>query len=646
MLDLFYEKMYRIRNFEENILELFSSNKLSGTTHTYIGQEAIAVAAFNNIKQSDYVFSNHRCHGHFIAYADRIDLLLAEIMGKQEGVCQGKGGSQHLCYKNFHTNGIQGGIVPNAVGQAFAEKIKKTSNIGITFIGDGTLGQGVVYESFNMASIFHIPILFVIEDNAYAMSTKSSFGVAGKITDRTKAFGIDTYEINSNGVEELDAVFKSATNFVRNNQKPYCVVIHTYRLGPHSKSDDYRDKEEIELYRNYDPVKLVEKKIDSRRVKEIQKKIQKEFNEELEKCEKYEAITSVRSNIEQPINRKIDVEVLQESECKDKGSVLLNSGLEKILHEDKRAVILGEDICDPYGGAFKVTTGLSTKFPEQVINTPISEAGIIGLGIGMAMNNIMPVIEVMFGDFITLGFDQLLNHAAKYNEMYAGQVNIPVLIRLPSGGGRGYGPTHSQSLEKYLVGIPNIRVVAPSPLHNLQEFIYHVYREMQEPTIFVENKKMYSERMLTIKNNKVENFYVTSKKELYTTIKLTVDKDEKADVAIITYGRNVLLAMQAAEKLLFEEEVMVDIIVCTQLAPLKINELLNEVNGIQKVCTLEEGTDCLSWGSEVISQLSQHTEGKKYVKVSTDNTIIPANAEMEEKTLPNINTICSKIRSM
>ena len=205
-----YEKMYKIRRFEENLLQLFSENKLKGTTHTSIGQEAVAVAVMENLTESDFVFSNHRCHGHFIAYSDNIEILLSEIMGKENGMCKGRGGSQHICYKHFFSNGVQGGIVPDATGIAYASKIKSNSDVTVVFIGDGTLGQGVVYESFNMASLYRIPILYIIEDNGYAMTTKRTEGVAGSIKDRAMAFGIDTSEIETNDVELLYDELKKA----------------------------------------------------------------------------------------------------------------------------------------------------------------------------------------------------------------------------------------------------------------------------------------------------------------------------------------------------------------------------------------------------------------------------------------------------
>ncbi len=246
--------MRLIRAAEERILELFSQGRLRGTTHTCIGQEANAVGIIGHLNPSDIVFSNHRCHGHYIAFTGDVAGLIAELMGRRSGVCGGLSGSQHLCNGNFFSNGVQGGIVPNAVGMAHAEKLKGSGAIAAVFLGDGTLGEGVVYESMNIASLWRVPILFVIENNYYAQSTPSRLQIAGSITARPEAFGIRTVEITSTDVEAIAAVAADAVAAVRRQDGPVCLVVNTYRLAPHSKGDDNRDPAEIEARRALDPL--------------------------------------------------------------------------------------------------------------------------------------------------------------------------------------------------------------------------------------------------------------------------------------------------------------------------------------------------------------------------------------------------------
>ncbi len=257
-----YRMMKLIRETEERILELFSQGKLFGTTHTCIGQEADAVGIIAHLEEKDIIFSNHRCHGHYIAYTRDVSGLVAELMGKPNGVCGGISGSQHLCRGNFHSNGIQGGIVPNAVGMAYAEKQLGTGSVTTVFLGDGTLGEGAVYEAMNLASLWGAPVLFVIENNYYAQSTPSHLQIAGDIAARPRAFGIETVEITTTDVE---AVYESAGGLIesiRREMRPACLVINTYRLAPHSKGDDNRDPAEIEERRSFDPLRVAALRLD------------------------------------------------------------------------------------------------------------------------------------------------------------------------------------------------------------------------------------------------------------------------------------------------------------------------------------------------------------------------------------------------
>jgi TPP-dependent pyruvate/acetoin dehydrogenase alpha subunit len=256
-----YSKMYLIRRFEVRLLELFTEGKLFGTTHTYVGQEAVAVSVIAHLTDSDIVFSNHRCHGHYLAKEDDPEGLLAEIMGRVGGTCAGRGGSQHLCRNNFFSNGIQGGFLPNALGMAFAEKYKNTGNIVVAFIGDGTLGEGAVYETLNMASLWKVPLLIVVENNQYAQTTSVKNNLAGSIVKRAEAFSIDTGEIESNDASVLYSRFDSIINKVRSKGMPHFEVVHTYRLNAHSKGDDFRDKKEIESWKKKDPLSYIKSMI-------------------------------------------------------------------------------------------------------------------------------------------------------------------------------------------------------------------------------------------------------------------------------------------------------------------------------------------------------------------------------------------------
>jgi TPP-dependent pyruvate/acetoin dehydrogenase alpha subunit len=251
-----YRRMRFIRRFEESVLELFERGLLNGTTHACIGQEADAVAVAEHLRDEDHVFSNHRCHGHFLARTGDAFGLLAEVMGKPEGVCGGIGGSQHLCAPGFMSNGVQGGIVPNAAGIALAKQLDGGGGVSVVFIGDGTLGEGVTYEALNLASLWRLPFVVVLEDNGWAQSTPSSANLAGSMSGRFAAFGIPVFEIDSTDVEEIDAAAGRALGRARAREGPVAIVIHTYRLCHHSKNDDNRPVGEVAARWALDPIKI------------------------------------------------------------------------------------------------------------------------------------------------------------------------------------------------------------------------------------------------------------------------------------------------------------------------------------------------------------------------------------------------------
>jgi len=251
-----YKTMLLIRRFEERLLIEFSSGKIAGTTHVCIGQEADAAGIFSVTSSNDVVFSNHRCHGHFLANGGEPYRLAAEMMGKVTGLVGGRGGSQHIHWRNFYSNGIQGGITPIATGMALAEKVRKTGNIALAFIGDGTLGEGALYESLNIASLWKLPILFVLEDNRLAQTTPVEKGVAGSMPGRFTAFGIPVQERDTTDVLEIQSAAEEMIRIVRSGIGPASLILHTYRFSAHSKGDDSRQPDDLIRIRQFDPLTI------------------------------------------------------------------------------------------------------------------------------------------------------------------------------------------------------------------------------------------------------------------------------------------------------------------------------------------------------------------------------------------------------
>lgn len=655
LVESLFKKMFFIRSVEEALLELFSMGKIFGTTHTSIGQEAIAVASMAHIQDGDVVFSNHRCHGHYLAYGGSAQKLFSEIMGKEDGVCGGRGGSQHICYNNFYTNGIQGGIVGNAAGAALAHKLKKNNNMAVVFLGDGTLGEGLVYETFNLASLWSLPILFIVENNKYAQSTPIHLGVSGKIIDRPKSFGIDADHTDSKDTLVLHELFKERFNYVRSNQRPFCQIIDTNRFAPHSKGDDYRDPAEIAGYKENDPIIIMGNRLPQDIVVTIERQVHEEIQQAINQASESDYIDVSGVELDASLSNFYGIETNINSKnainniLNDNDNLRVNESLNKALHnmmeENNDIVVIGEDILDPYGGAFKVTKGLSTRFPDRVLTTPISEAGIVSLATGLAMQGKRPIVEIMFGDFLALAADQLLNHASKYQWMYNNQVQVPLVVRTPMGGKRGYGPTHSQSIEKMFMGIPGLTVVSPTSLHDPGSMLTNSVLNHNGPVLFVENKVMYGEYMPKITDGRFDQFWLRSTDTLFPTLHLSLDNFGPADITIITYGGNLPIALEVSKTLMIEEEILVDIVAPSLLSPLPVDEIAQFIGASKTVVVIEEGTSRHGWGSEVISQLLiKLKEQRKFVHVAAPNCLIPSSKPLELKLLPNAEAIVDEIR--
>lgn len=275
-----YRRMRFIRRFEETVLALFEEGLLNGTTHACIGQEANGVGLVEHLCDGDHLFSNHRCHGHFLAWTGDAFGLLAEIMGKPAGLCAGIGGSQHICAPGFKSNGVQGGIMPAAAGIAMGEQLRGSDGLSVVFIGEGTLGEGLVYETLNLTALWQLPLLIVLEDNGWSQSTPRRLNLAGDIAARFTAFGLPVVEVDTTDVLEVDAAAGEAVSRCRARHGPGVLVIHTYRLCHHSKNDDNRPIEEVQSRWALDPLVVHGTRFDS----ENRAAIDTEVEDALEDC--------------------------------------------------------------------------------------------------------------------------------------------------------------------------------------------------------------------------------------------------------------------------------------------------------------------------------------------------------------------------
>jgi pyruvate/2-oxoglutarate/acetoin dehydrogenase E1 component len=327
----------------------------------------------------------------------------------------------------------------------------------------------------------------------------------------------------------------------------------------------------------------------------------------------------------------------------------LNSALHQAFSDNKNVYLLGEDVLDPYGGAFKVTRGLSTNFPNRVLTTPISEAGIVGVATGMALRGLRPIVEIMFGDFISLIADQLINHIVKFRWMYNDQVRVPIVIRTPMGGRRGYGPTHSQSLEKTYLGVPALRVVAPAAFSRLDgsgapgDLLYHLVLESEDPTLFIENKLQYLlsvENQLNLKELVLTHDHVNSGLD-FPTYTLSMKGAPPPTTTMTAYGYMAELSKMAVIRLAYEYEIFTELVVPTQLSPFNISSLINSVSKTGALLTVEEGTFSLGWGAEIIARVAEASGSHsfKYKRLAAKETPIPASGPLEADCLPGVEQI-------
>ncbi len=638
---LLYEQTVALRVFEEKLLDLFSAGKLSGTVHTCIGQELNAVAVSKNLRSSDWVFSNHRCHGHYLALHPKPEGLLAEIMGRSSGLCAGRGGSQHICDGRFFSNGIQGGGTPIAAGCALAETFNPGSeNISVAYIGDGTLGQGVLYETCNLAALWSLPWLLVVEHNGYAQSTSTATTIAGSILPRFEAFGLKTFATDIWNEESLFATSKEAVEYVRQTRKPAVLCLACYRLKAHSKGDDNRTLEEVSRFLERDPLVVFEK-ANPELSKGIRSRLDNELEAALARIEASpESATLAVSTGSLAKARPVFWQLVETNAEPQRVVERLRAGLAELLKTDPRSVVIGEDIEDEYGGAFKVSKGLSTQFPGRVRNTPISEAAIAGFGNGLAMAGKRPIVEIMFGDFVTLIADQLINQASKFAYLYNHQVSVPVIVRTPMGGRRGYGATHSQSIEKMFFGTPGLQIFAVNDVFDPALLLRRIHDEVSDPSLVIENKSLYRSKLRSAAINGVPWLHNCA---TFPTHRLPVGGG--TDLTIVLYGGMLEETEKAAAEAFIQSEIRCELVVPTRLQPLDLSPILESVAKTGRLLVVEEGQAYAGFGAELIAACTEALPRGAFLasRCAAAEHPIPCSKDQERDALPQASTILKAI---
>ena len=642
------EGAIRIRAFERALLDLFKDGHLSGTLHTCVGQELCAAALHPHLRPGvDAFFATHRGHGHYLAGGGAEDALLAELMGREGALCLGRGGTQNLRSGRFFSAGIQGGSTPVATGFAWALARRGEDAIAVAQIGDGTIGEGTVYEAFTFAVLLRAPVLFLLEWNGWAQSTDVRTTTPGDIVARAAGFGLPAHRISDEDPERLTRHLGHVVERVRRNG-PFLQVIETRRLMAHSKGDDNRPKEIVDALWRADLIAQLTSEDAEMHAHAVRAAS--------------DTMRTAADVLTRPVLRHGRVSALPPSSASrssldfhsdagdrtfGRGAEELNRALHALMRDDRDVVLLGEDLLDPYGGAFKVSKGLSTAYPDQVFSTPIAEAAIVGVANGMALAGLKPIAEIMFGDFATLATDQLVNFAAKFHYMYAGGVTCPITVRLVSGGGRGYGPTHSQSLERLFCGVPGLRVVALSQRHDAARLLTEVVAHDSSPVVFVEHKALYGVKPAPAAPLDCEIAPAERRGGDYPPLCYVPAGGGAADVTLVTYGGTTALAERAMQTLIEEHELRFDFIVLTQLWPLDVTEVARSVARTGRLVVVEENVADFGIGSAVIAAVAQQaTRGFACRAVGAQPVPIPSARHLEDEVLPSAQEVVDAVVGM
>ena len=574
--------MLRSRFFEEGVEDAASRSLIWGTYHLSIGQEASHVGVSLALKEGDILVPTHRCHGYNVAGGSSLYAMYSELLGSRHGLCKGLGGSMHMTdilHGNFGSSAVVGSGISIAGGVALSMKRKGQGNITVSVFGDGASSRGTLHEMMNIASIWNLPILFLLENNRYGMSALASRMIStDKIYKRADGYGIENACIDGNDVVSVLKATEKAREYIVREGRPYFLELETYRMCGHSRSDKniYRSAEEEDEWRVKDPILRYKAFL-------LSNGILKE--EEIEDIENGERVL-VKDALERAIDDKDDVLSVSELESlaeprfssmpisfkpTHKASVreAIREALDEILSENPSAFLMGEDI-GRYGGCFGVTGDLYEKHPEQVLETPVSEETFTGMAVGSGAMGSPCIVELMYGDFSTLSSDAMVNHAAKLHFMSAGQLNSPMILRLPMGGGTGHGAQHTQSLEN-LFRIPGLTVVAPSDAYSAKALLKSAAIH-KTPVVFVEHKLLYGE------------IGDVGGSDSYLPLGKAIVKGRGSDLLVIGYSHAFSLAMKA----LSEVRERITFIDLATIYPLDEETIKAESERIGKVLIVED----------------------------------------------------------
>ena len=642
-----YKSILLPRMIEEKMLVLLRQGKIS-KWFSGIGQEAISVGATAALLQDEWIMPLHRNLGVFTGRNMPLSKLFMQWQGNKEGYSKGRERSFHFGSKEHHICGMISHLGPQlaiADGVALAYKLRGEQKVSLAFSGDGGTSEGDFHEALNTAAVWDLPVIFVIENNGYGLSTPINEQYrCENLVDKAKGYGMEGIRIDGNNLLEVYDTIKGVREFCIKNQKPYLIECMTFRMRGHEEASGvkYVPPELFVQWEKRDPVKnyetwLTNEKILS--VDDINKlKADTKVYIETELAEAYKA-EAIVANTKEEINdvyaqrefgnRQLAKEVLDNANptfnlqlstfnklTEKKFINAISDGLEQSMQKHENLILMGQDIAE-YGGAFKVTEGFVEKFGKaRVRNTPLCESAIVGSALGLSLEGYKAVMEMQFADFATVGFNQIINNLAKIH--YRWGQNADVVIRMPTGGGVGAGPFHSQSNEAWFVHTPGLKVVYPSTPEDAKGLMIAAIND-PNPVLFFEHKALYRSVSGQVPNE-------------YYEIEIGKAKhvQQGDDVSIITYGAGVHWAMEYAEN---NKDIGIDILDLRTLLPLDYDAIKKATERTGKVLLLHEDSLLGGIGGEIAAWIGENCFNKldaPVMRCASLDTPIPFNLVLEK----------------
>jgi 2-oxoisovalerate dehydrogenase E1 component len=648
-------QMMRIRQLEDKSAELYSAMKIRGFLHLYNGEEAVAVGVMQALTAEDAIVATYREHGQALARGVPMRAVMAEMYGKQEGCSRGRGGSMHLFdaqTRFYGGNAIVGGGLPLSLGIALADKKRGLNRVTCCFFGDGAAAEGEFHECMNLATLWHLPILFICENNLYAMGTAIRYALSETdIAKRAAVYGMATKAVDGMDVLAVEEAAKAAADAVRAGQGPQFLECRTYRFRAHSMFDAelYREKSEVEEWKLRDPINTFAKRLKEEDLlsddeyAELERNVAAEVEEavafaEAGSWEPVEELTRwVYSEPERAKNLyQLPPKEPPSSEMRElTHREAIREAMSTAMRRDERVFLMGEDV-GRYGGCFAVSKGMLAEFgPERIIDTPLEESGFTGAGIGAAMNGMLPIVEVMTVNFSLLAADQILNNAATILHMSGGQFNVPVVIRMATGGGRQLAAQHSHSLEGWYAQIPGIKVVVPATLEDARGMLETALAD-PDPVLIFENPGLYNMKgQLPVNAGPVD-------------IEKAKVRRAGRDLSIFAYSASLFKALEAAE-ILAKEGIEAEVVDLRVLRPLDDATIMASVAKTHRVLIADEGWRSGSIAAEVATRIMEqafYELDAPVERLCAAEAPLPYAKHLEEAALPQVPAIVETARRM